>query len=51
VRALHALMPVLVVGQMTTASGTRQVGYVSGISDNLYAFDTETGKILWQRHW
>jgi outer membrane protein assembly factor BamB len=51
VRALHALMPVLVVGQMTTASGTRQVGYVSGISDNLYAFDTETGKILWQKHW
>jgi outer membrane protein assembly factor BamB len=51
VRALHSLMPVLVVGQMTTPSGPRQVGYVSGISDNLYAFDTETGKILWQKHW
>ena len=26
-------------------------GIVNGISDNLYAFDVETGKILWQKHW
>ena len=51
VRALHALMPVLVVGQLATPSGTKQVGFVTGISDNIYAFDTETGKILWQKHW
>ena len=51
VRALHSLMPVLVLGQLKTAAGTKQVGYVSGISDNLYAFDVETGKILWQKHW
>ena len=24
---------------------------VNGISDNLYAFDVEAGKILWQKHW
>jgi outer membrane protein assembly factor BamB len=51
VRALHALMPVLVVGQLATPAGTKQVGYVTGISDNLYAFDVATGKIIWQRHW
>jgi outer membrane protein assembly factor BamB len=51
VRALHALMPVLVVAQLPTPAGTRQVGFVSGISDNLYAFDTDTGKVLWQKHW
>jgi outer membrane protein assembly factor BamB len=51
VRALHSLMPVLVVGQMTTPSGVKQVGYLAGILDNLYAFDTDTGKILWQKHW
>jgi len=51
VRALHSLLPVLVVGQMTTPAGTKQVGYLAGISDNLYAFDTDTGKILWQKHW
>jgi outer membrane protein assembly factor BamB len=50
-RALHALMPVLVIGQLSTPGGVRQVGIVSGISDNLYAFDVESGKILWQKHW
>src|SRR4051812_13352141 len=50
-RALHSLMPVLVISQLATASGARQVGIVNGISDNLYAFDVETGKILWQKHW
>ena len=50
-RALHALMPVLIIGQLPTASGVKQVGIVNGISDNLYAFDVEAGKILWKRHW
>ena len=50
-RALHALMPVLVIGQLSTPGGVKQVGIVNGISDNLYAFDVETGKILWQKHW
>ena len=27
------------------------MGFVSGISDNLYAFDVETGKIIWKKHW
>ena len=50
-RALHGLMPVLVIGQLPTSAGVKQVGIVNGISDNLYAFDVETGKILWQKHW
>jgi outer membrane protein assembly factor BamB len=51
VRALHALMPVLVIGQLKTANGPRQIGIVNGISDNLYAFDVEGGTIIWKRHW
>jgi outer membrane protein assembly factor BamB len=51
VRALHALMPVLVIGRLNTADGPRQVGIVNGISDNLYAFDVEAGKIIWHKHW
>src|SRR4051812_9841690 len=51
VRALHSLMPVLVLGQLATPAGVKHVGFVSGISDNLYAFEVETGKILWQKHW
>jgi outer membrane protein assembly factor BamB len=50
-RALHGLMPVLIIGQLSTPGGVKQVGIVNGISDNLYAFDVETGKILWQKHW
>src|SRR3954447_20109828 len=50
-RALHSLMPVLVIGQLATAAGAKQVGIVNGISDNLYGFDVETGKIIWQKHW
>jgi outer membrane protein assembly factor BamB len=50
-RAMHALMPVLIIGQLPTATGVKQVGIVNGISDNLYAFDVEAGKILWKRHW
>ena len=30
-RALHSLMPVLVVGQLSTANGPKQVGFVAGI--------------------
>jgi outer membrane protein assembly factor BamB len=51
VRALHSLMPVLVLGQLNTSAGVKQVGFLSGISDNLYAFDTDTGNIIWQKHW
>ena len=51
VRALHSLMPVLVAAQLNTSSGVKQVGFLAGISDNLYAFDTDTGKLLWQKHW
>jgi outer membrane protein assembly factor BamB len=50
-RALHGLMPVLIIGQLNTPGGVKEVGIVNGISDNLYAFDVETGKILWQKHW
>jgi PQQ-like domain len=50
-RALHSLMPVLVMGQLNTPAGMKQVGLVNGISDNLYAFDVESGTILWQKHW
>ena len=41
-RALHSLMPVLVIGQL---------GIINGISDNLYAFNVDTGKMIWHKHW
>jgi len=50
-RALHSLMPALVIGQLATPAGIKQAGIVAGISDNLYGFDAETGVMLWQRNW
>jgi outer membrane protein assembly factor BamB len=50
-RALHALMPVIIAGRLFTADGVKQVGFVAGISDNLIAFDAETGKGIWGRQW
>ena len=51
VRALHALMPALVLGRLNTPGGPKEIAYVVGISDNLYAIDVAAGMILWQKHW
>jgi outer membrane protein assembly factor BamB len=49
-RALHSLMTPLVVDSVPTSSGAKEVVYLEGVSDNLYAIDAKTGKMLWQRH-
>jgi hypothetical protein len=51
VRAMHALMPALVLGRVNTPGGEKEVAYVVGISDNLYAVDVAAGAILWKKHW
>src|SRR5262249_10075140 len=48
-RALHALMPVLVAGRLDTPTGRKQLAIVNGISDNIVAFDADTGRIEWRR--
>src|SRR5262249_41952411 len=50
-RALHALMPVLIAGHVRTSTGEKQLAIVNGISDNIQAFDVETGKTEWRRQW
>jgi len=49
-RALDSLMAPLVVDAVPTAAGVKQIVYVVGSSDNLYAIDAATGKMVWQRH-
>ena len=49
-RALHGLMTPLVVHDVPTASGPKEMVFVVGASDNLYAFDSATGAIVWQKH-
>ena len=49
-RALHSLITPLVVSSVPMAGGAKEVVYVEGVSDNLYAIDASNGKILWSRH-
>src|SRR5215213_3090735 len=49
-REMHALFPPLIVGRVLTAAGPKQVAIVAGISDNIYAIDVATGRLLWQHH-
>jgi outer membrane protein assembly factor BamB len=49
-REMHSLFPPLIVGDVQTANGPKQIAIEAGISDNLYAIDVETAKIIWQKH-
>lgn len=48
--ALHALMGPLVVQNVPTPSGKKEMVYVLGASDELYAFDTAAQKLAWTKH-
>ena len=49
-RQMHNLLPALIASNVTTASGPKQIVLVTGVSDNLYALDAETGAQLWKHH-
>jgi outer membrane protein assembly factor BamB len=49
-REMHSLFPPLIVENVQTKAGVKQVAIEAGIADNLWAIDVETGKILWNRH-
>ncbi|MCC6539162.1 MAG: PQQ-binding-like beta-propeller repeat protein [Bryobacterales bacterium] len=47
-RAMHSLLPPLVIGSVNTPAGAKQVVIQAGVSDNLVAIDVATGEILWK---
>ncbi|HMX30569.1 MAG TPA: hypothetical protein PKC13_33635, partial [Blastocatellia bacterium] len=49
-RQMHNLLPVLIAPNVKTAAGPKQIVLVTGVSDNLYGLDAETGATLWKRH-
>ncbi|MGH9938333.1 MAG: PQQ-binding-like beta-propeller repeat protein, partial [Blastocatellia bacterium] len=49
-RQMHNLLPVLIIGRVNTSGGPKQMVIVTGVSDNIYALDAETGAILWKHH-
>jgi outer membrane protein assembly factor BamB len=49
-REMHSLFPPLIVGQIPTKDGPKQIAIEAGISDNLYAIDVDAGKVIWHKH-
>ncbi len=49
-RQLHNLFPPLIVSDVQTAAGSREIGIVAGVSDNIYGVDLEKGTQIWKRH-
>jgi outer membrane protein assembly factor BamB len=48
-RQLHNLFAPLIVSDVATAGGPREIAVLAGVSDNIYGIDVETGKQLWKR--
>jgi outer membrane protein assembly factor BamB len=49
-RQLHNLFAPLLVSDVATASGPREIAVLAGVSDNVYGIDVETGRQIWKRH-
>jgi outer membrane protein assembly factor BamB len=48
-RQMHNLFPPLIVERVNTSRGPRQIVIETGVSDNLYAIDAETGELIWRK--
>lgn len=49
-RQMHNLFPPLIVSDVQTPQGKKQIGVVAGVSDNVFGIDLDTGKQIWKRH-
>src|SRR5712692_4287132 len=49
-KALHSLMEPLIIGNLITNRGFKELAIVAGSSDNIFAVDADLGKVLWKRH-
>jgi outer membrane protein assembly factor BamB len=49
-RQLHNLFAPLIVPDVQTANGPREIAIVAGVSDNIYGIDVANGTQLWKRH-
>src|ERR1700743_527437 len=49
-RALFSYTPALILQNVRSGGATKEMIYFVGASDNLYAVDANTGKIVWNKH-
>lgn len=47
---MHSLFPPLIVENVATPTGVKQIAIEAGIDDRLYALDVATGAVLWKKH-
>ncbi len=48
-REMHSMLPPLIAEGVDTADGPKEIAVIAGVSDNLYAIDVETGKLIWSK--
>ena len=49
-KELNSLTTPLILDGIVTSHGFKEYVFVAGSSDNLYAIDADTGKLVWQKH-
>jgi outer membrane protein assembly factor BamB len=49
-RQMHSLLEPLIIGEVATPSGKKQLVIQAGVSDNVYALDAKNGDLVWKRH-
>lgn len=49
-RQMHSLLEPLVIGQVETKNGPRELVIQAGVSDNVYAIDARDGTVVWKQH-
>jgi outer membrane protein assembly factor BamB len=49
-KELHSLLQPIVLGRVITDHGFKELAYVAGSDDNIFAVDVDTGKVFWKRH-
>ncbi len=47
-RQMHNLLPVLIANNVKTSSGSKQIVLATGVTDNLFGLDAETGAQIWK---
>lgn len=49
-RQMHSLLEPLVIGNAQTKDGPKELVIQAGVSDNIYALDAASGKLVWKKH-
>src|SRR5690348_14565506 len=49
-KALHSILEPLIIGNLITNHGFKEIAFVAGSEDNLWAVDADLGRLVWKKH-